>query len=70
MRTFRISLIHFLVLVLICISCTWSKEDLHNRITKIDPHVHLRTDDMSNMEFTKAQVFRYGIICTQENILH
>ena len=64
MRTNSIRIIPYLVGAIIISSCSGSKENLYNKIFKIDAHVHIRTEDPSIMEFSGAEGFSFLTINT------
>jgi len=50
--------------MLITLSCNGLKKDLYSEITKIDAHVHIRTEDPAIMEYAIEQGFKYLTINT------
>jgi predicted TIM-barrel fold metal-dependent hydrolase len=53
-------------LTFLVLSCS-SKEELYDRITKIDAHVHIRTGDPSIMELAKSEGFKFLTINTRSS---
>jgi len=54
-------------LLFVLISCNGLKKDLYMDISKIDAHVHIRTEDPAIIEYAKKQGFRYLTINTRSN---
>jgi len=50
--------------LLTLLSCNGLKKDLFSEITKIDTHVHIRTEDPAIMEYAKEQGFKFLTINT------
>lgn len=67
MKICKIYLVHILVMGSMFFSCSRSKQDLYDRIPKIDAHVHIRTEDPSIMEFAKSQGFTFITINTRSD---
>lgn len=53
-----------MVSMVVFFSCKGPGEDLYHQITKIDAHVHIRTEDPAIMEFAKEQGFKFLSINT------
>lgn len=67
MKICKIYLIHLLWMGSMFVSCTGSKQDLYDKIPKIDAHVHIWTEDPSIMEFARAQGFSFITINTRSD---
>ncbi|TFH26940.1 MAG: hydrolase [Bacteroidia bacterium] len=60
-------LIPLLVLVFFLTSCTSKKADLYHSLTKVDAHVHIRTEDPAIMEYANSQGFLLLTINTRSD---
>ncbi|KPL16294.1 MAG: hypothetical protein AMS23_03370 [Bacteroides sp. SM1_62] len=48
-------------------SCNGNQADLYDKITKVDAHVHIRTEDPAIMELAKAEGFKFLTINTRSS---
>jgi predicted TIM-barrel fold metal-dependent hydrolase len=64
MKNYKIVLGVSIGISVILLSCNGLKKDLYGEITKIDAHVHIRTEDPAIMEFAKEQGFKFLSINT------
>ncbi len=67
MRPFRLSIIKLFPVILLLISCNGNHADLYNKITKVDAHVHIRTEDPAIMELAVDEGFKFLTINTRSN---
>jgi len=72
MKMYRKLIIPLLTILLLLGSCTGNKAELYHGLTKVDAHVHIRTEDPAIMEYANSQGFQLLTINTrsdsQENI--
>ena len=64
MRSNNISVIGIFSLMLLLASCKEIKSDLYKEMTKIDAHVHIRTEKPDIMEFASTEGFKFLTINT------
>lgn len=67
MKNNRIVISVSLGIILVVLSCNGPRKDLYSEISKIDAHVHIRTENPAIMEFAKEQGFRFLTITTRSS---
>jgi len=65
MRHYQLSVFGILSFMLLLVSCKGLQTDLYKEMTKIDAHVHIRTDKPDIMEFAAAEGFKFLTINTR-----
>jgi predicted TIM-barrel fold metal-dependent hydrolase len=58
MRSFIIYLYRIFPIIFLLMSCTTDPADLYHKMTKIDAHVHIRTEQTDIMEFAISEGFK------------
>jgi predicted TIM-barrel fold metal-dependent hydrolase len=64
---YRKLVIFCLAMLMVVNSCTDSKKELYHSMTKIDAHVHIRTEDPAIMEYALSEGFKLITINTRSN---
>ncbi len=67
MRSFKRNVIKVFSLACFLVSCSGDKADLYDKITKVDAHVHIRTEDPAIMELAKTEGFKFLTINTRSS---
>lgn len=66
MKTIRHSILAVLSIAFIFLSfCTGGKKISYNELSKVDAHVHIRTDNPEIIQFAQAENFGFLTICTR-----
>jgi len=64
MRSYKMSVIRIFPIFFLLISCNGNQSNLYYEITKIDAHVHIRTEQPDIMEFAENERFKFLTIST------
>ena len=65
MRSYKLSVTGIFSFMLLLASCQGIQSDLYEEMTKIDAHVHIRTEKPDIMEFAKSEGFKFLTINTR-----
>ena len=67
MKFYKMSILRFLPILFLLISCNRNQSDLYHEMTKIDAHVHIRTEQTEIMEFAKTEGFKLITLNTKSH---
>ncbi|MFC2114928.1 amidohydrolase family protein [Bacteroidota bacterium] len=65
MKSFKLYTIRIIPIIFLLMSCKTDPSDLYQKMTKVDTHVHIRTERTDIMKFAEAEGFKLLTICTR-----